>query len=212
MRPVRSGQQVADIAKMSYAGFGGTAKHASVGMWVGFTRENMPPRAWSTRGRGRAATDTLAQAIPNRARCSSHAIGRRVSPASFFALSSSAPDAPFRRGLMRPVRSGQQVADIAKISYAGFGGTAKHASAGMWVGFTRENMPPRAWSTRGRGRAETDTLAQAIPKRTRCSSHAIGRRVSPASFFAVSSSGWRSRRMVFTTSGARKLSRRIRVK
>ena len=107
---------------------------------------------------------------------------------------------------MRPVRSGQQVADIAKISYAGFGGTAEHASVGMWVGFTRENMPPRAWSTRGCGRAATDTLAQAIPNRTRCSSHAIGRRVSPASFFAVSSSGWRSRRMVFTTSGARRQS------
>ena len=86
------------------------------------------------------------------------------------------------------------------------------ASAGMWVGFTRENIPPRAWSTRGRGRAATDSLAQAIPNRARCSSHAIGRRVSPASFFAVSSSGWRSWRMVFTTSGARKLSRRIRVK
>ena len=86
-------------------------------------------------------------------------------------------------------------------------GPGRHEAAKM-LGMDQ----PRAWSTRGRGRAETDTLAQAIPKRTRCSSHAIGRRVSPASFFAVSSSGWRSRRMVFTTSGARKLSRRMRVK
>ena len=68
------------------------------------------------------------------------------------------PDTPFRRGLMRPVRSGQRVADIAKISYAGFGGTAEHASAGMWVGFTRENIPPRACSARhssGHGRSRS---------------------------------------------------------
>ena len=51
-------------------------------------------------------------------------------------------------------------------------------------------------------RAATETPAQAIPNRARCSSHAIGRRVSPASFFALSASGWRSRRMVFTTAGA----------
>ena len=46
-----------------------------------------------------------------------------------FAAAYPAPDTPFRRGLMRPLRSGQRVADIAKISYAGFGGTAKPALA-----------------------------------------------------------------------------------
>ena len=35
----------------------------------------------------------------------------------------------FCGGLLRPVRSGQRGAHIAKISYAGFGGTAKHAVA-----------------------------------------------------------------------------------
>jgi len=38
---------------------------------------------------GRIAIDAVVQAIPNRARCSSHLAGRRVSPASFFAVSSS---------------------------------------------------------------------------------------------------------------------------
>ncbi len=33
-------------------------------------------------------------------------------------------DAPCRCGLVRPLKSGERSADIAKVSYAGFGGTA----------------------------------------------------------------------------------------
>ncbi|MCH7711725.1 MAG: GIY-YIG nuclease family protein [Proteobacteria bacterium] len=63
-----------------------------------------------------------------------------------------------------------------------------------------------------RRRLRSHQRGQAIPSRAHFSSQTMGRRVSLASFFTVSSIGWRSRRIVLTMSGARKPSRGIRVK
>ena len=122
------------------------------------------------------------------------------------------PSSPTETDQVRPTGSSYRKSLLRRFWWYGQMGAGETPSPGTWVGFTRENTPPRPWSSRGGGRTATDTVVQAIPNRARWSFHAIGRRVSPASLFAVSSSGWRSRRMVFTTSGARKLSRRIRVK
>ena len=127
------------------------------------------------------------------------------------------PDTAFPSWPDETGQVGQRVADIAEISYPGFGGTAKHALARHCRSecgriHTGKHAAPRPVNEGPRSGSTPIPWAQAIPNRARCSSHAIGRRVSPASFFAVSSSGWRSLRMVFTTSGARKLSRRMRVK
>lgn len=79
-------------------------------------------------------------------------------------------------------------------------------------------LPPGISDRRpGQGRSGGDSgigdaVGQPVPSRRRCASQAIGRRLSPASRFAVKVIGWRSRRMAVTISGARKLSRRIRVK
>ncbi len=53
---------------------------------------------------------------------------------------------------LRPVRSGQRVARIAKVSYAGFGGTAKHALA-------RHRRPECGSVSRGKTRRPAPDLA-----------------------------------------------------
>ncbi len=66
------------------------------------------------------------------------------------------PDALFRRGLLRPVRSGKRVAHIAIVSYAGFGGTAKGAMA-------RHRRPECGSVSRGKtGRPAPDHRGAAV--------------------------------------------------
>ncbi len=64
----------------------------------------------------------------------------------------------------------------------------------------------------GRWRCCKEDAVQMKPSPARCSSQSIGARVSAISLWALRSTGWRPWRIARVMSGARKLSRSIRVK